>query len=181
VPTDHPAKQPSFWPGDETERRCKECGELKPLSKFYPNSRSKNGTRSWHRRCKECQKKASTAWRLRHPERQARSQRKNELKRKYGLTREQYDMMLQAQGGVCAICKGHNQQTNRKSGKRRPLCVDHNRKTGAIRELLCNRCNRHIIGSVENYQGTLRAAEILRAAADYLEKHAKACACGRSH
>lgn len=42
--------------------------------------------------------------------------------------------MWEGQGGVCAICKGTN-----KSGI--ALSVDHDHKTGEVRELLCGNCN----------------------------------------
>jgi hypothetical protein len=165
MPTDHPAKQPSFWQDDELKRRCKVCGESKPLSMFYLTS--KKTSRQWQ--CKECQKKATREWGLRNPEWKARLQRKNELKRKYGLTRDQFEAMLQEQHGVCAICKGNEQLTKR---KREPLCVDHKHdESRAIRGLLCRRCNV-IVGMVENNP------ELFRAAADYLEKHERAVGRG---
>lgn len=50
------------------------------------------------------------------------------------MTLELYDLMFEAQGGMCAICGGVNA-----SGKR--LAVDHDHVTGEIRSLLCSRCN----------------------------------------
>ena len=58
------------------------------------------------------------------------SDRKSHLKRKYGLTLEEYDAMLEAQGGVCAIC-------GEPRPEERTLHVDHDHETGAIRGLLC--------------------------------------------
>jgi hypothetical protein len=57
--------------------------------------------------------------------------RRWQLKTRYGLTVEEIDAMLAAQGGVCAIC--------RKPPKRR--CVDHDHQTMRVRGILCNRCN----------------------------------------
>lgn len=51
-----------------------------------------------------------------------------------GVTDEQYDAMLAAQDGHCALCPS-------KPGTRR-LHVDHDHRTGKIRALLCHRCNR---------------------------------------
>jgi hypothetical protein len=53
------------------------------------------------------------------------------LKRLYGLTPEQYQAMLEAQGGTCAICDEQ---------MRRPH-IDHDHQTGQVRALLCARCN----------------------------------------
>lgn len=57
----------------------------------------------------------------------------------YGLTAEQYQLLLDAQGGRCAICRA------RPKSKR--LAVDHDHKTGAVRGLLCGRCNHDLMGS----------------------------------
>ncbi len=53
--------------------------------------------------------------------------------RKYGLTEERYQEMLEAQGGVCAICQ--------KPPKTIRLSVDHDHRTGRVRGLLCYCCN----------------------------------------
>lgn len=80
----------------------------------------------------------------------------NSLRRLYNLTKEQYDEMLAAQGGVCAIC-------SRKNATKR-LGVDHDHGTGKVRELLCDMCNRGI--------GYLKDdIALLKAATAYLEKH----------
>ena len=53
------------------------------------------------------------------------------LKKKYNITLEQYNKMLEDQGNCCAICDEVMTQP----------CVDHNHNTGAVRELLCRPCN----------------------------------------
>ena len=68
--------------------------------------------------------------------------RKKELKKKYGITLEQYDEMFEAQGGICAICKESDI-----TGKR--LSIDHDHETGKVRGLLCGKCNTRI-GVLEN-------------------------------
>lgn len=57
------------------------------------------------------------------------------LTAKYGVTRERYEAMLVAQGGRCAICAGSE------PGGKGKWHVDHNHATGAVRGLLCLRCN----------------------------------------
>lgn len=61
--------------------------------------------------------------------------REYQLKRKYGLSIEDYNDLLTKQGGVCAICKGLPSKSFRW------FAVDHDHQTGLVRGLLCQRCN----------------------------------------
>lgn len=58
------------------------------------------------------------------------------IKSVYDLSPEQYQILVEVQNGVCAVCK--IPQKNRKSSQ---LFVDHEHKTGRIRGLLCHKCN----------------------------------------
>jgi len=58
------------------------------------------------------------------------------LRRKYGLEVADYEAMLAAQNGLCALCGGP-------PGKYR-MAVDHCHQTGRVRGLLCNGCNRSL-------------------------------------
>jgi hypothetical protein len=62
--------------------------------------------------------------------------------RKYGLTPADFEAMLCAQDGVCAICA--QPETATRGDQLRSLCVDHNHDTGQIRGLLCSACNTGI-------------------------------------
>ena len=62
------------------------------------------------------------------------------LKKRYGVTVEQYNEMLAEQNGVCAVCE--KPEANEIGGKTPSLAVDHDHKTGKIRALLCSNCNR---------------------------------------
>jgi hypothetical protein len=85
---------------------------------------------------------------------------KFDLKRKYGLTPEQYDTILAKQDGKCAICKKAPQQKHR-------MHVDHDHLTGRNRELLCSPCNT----ALHRMERDLSWADAARA---YLVKHAAA-------
>jgi Recombination endonuclease VII len=67
--------------------------------------------------------------------------RARNLEREYGLSVEEYDVLLEVQNGVCAICKRPERRINNKSKKLQALSVDHDHNTGRIRGLLCNNCN----------------------------------------
>ncbi len=60
--------------------------------------------------------------------------RKPTRRKQLGVTDEQYEEMLDEQGGVCALC-GQPPKTRR-------LHVDHDHRTKQVRGLLCYRCNR---------------------------------------
>jgi hypothetical protein len=62
------------------------------------------------------------------------TRRKPKRAKQLGVTDEEYAVMLEAQGGGCAIC-GAKPKTRR-------LHVDHDHATGKVRGLLCHRCNR---------------------------------------
>lgn len=70
--------------------------------------------------------------------------------------------MLAEQHGVCAICKMPEHKINHMTGKIDPLSVDHDHKTGDVRALLCNECNR-ALGNMredpERIRALLRYAE----------------------
>ena len=90
---------------------------------------------------------------LKHKEKYKLSMREYSLKRKFNLSLEEYQVLLERQNGVCGICK--NKCT-------RELAVDHCHITGRVRGLLCNNCNRGI--------GHLRdSIDVLSAAITYLK------------
>lgn len=133
---------------------CTKCNTDKDISEFYKNKAAKDGLTF---NCKKCNLEATVSYRKTKKGKEAtrradrkyhqsekgkkvlqkylkNSERKNRLKRTYGLTLKQYDKMIEDQGGVCAICGGINENGHR-------LAVDHNHETGKVRGLLCRKCN----------------------------------------
>lgn len=70
-------------------------------------------------------------WARAHPERV----RFFLLRRKYGITPEEYEAKLKKQKNRCAICGRHKRSFKFRLG------VDHNHKTLKVRGLLCPLCN----------------------------------------
>jgi Recombination endonuclease VII len=79
------------------------------------------------------------------------------LLRTYGISEEEYNEILAAQGGGCAICG----RTTAEEG--RSLAVDHNHKTGEIRGILCAYHNHRVVGKWTD-------VELLRKVLEYISK-----------
>jgi hypothetical protein len=62
---------------------------------------------------------------------------------RYGITLEQYEMLLRSQGYACAVCR-------ETPDGGRPLVVDHCHESGRVRALLCGTCNTEL-GSYERF------------------------------
>lgn len=72
--------------------------------------------------------------------------------REYGLTQEQFEAMLIAQGNTCVICRMTFGETKADAPH-----VDHNHATGRVRALLCINCN-FLIGHCHEDPELLTAA-----------------------
>lgn len=115
---------------------CKRCGDELTGKR-----------RSW---CSEsCQKAAS---------------RERRLREHFNISADDYDRILEYQGGVCAVCKRPP-----KPGKR--LVVDHDHQTGYVRGLLCFFDNKRVLGA--------RTAAAIVALADYVTDPPARAALGR--
>src|SRR5262245_31965134 len=126
-------------PVDEKKRRRNERKAARKRQRYAeePEFRAKSNAQSSASRCKH--KDARNAqvrdryatdpgfrgMRLAH---NGKSRRQVALKKKYGISLEQYAAKLAGQGSVCVICL---------KPKEKPLCVDHDHKTRKLRSLLC--------------------------------------------
>ena len=126
---------------------CSKCSTTKESSEFHKDPTRSSGHSSC---CKLCKRKYVS-----------KRQRWRGLERYYGITLEQFDSMLEAQGGVCAICGSVNH-----NGRR--LDIDHNHKTGKIRGLLCQACNIRL-GFLEN--GISAMKDHVKALNEYLNEY----------
>ncbi len=121
-----------------------DCTVLKSLVDF---PRHKNASQGHAAYCKPCHNARGQASRERAGGSQA-----YHLKRRYGITKQQYDDMLAAQGGLCLLCRERPGQH-----------VDHDHLTKAVRGVLCSCCNQ----GLGNFRDDPRT---LRRAIDYLEQ-----------
>jgi hypothetical protein len=123
---------------------CADCGKDKPLDQFPRNESGPDGR---HFYCKPCQNARRDASVRRH----YGSNRNYHLFRKYGLRPGEVELLIEQQGGVCALC-----------GDRAAVQVAHDHRTGKVRGVLCLLCNAGL--------GALKDdPEIIRQAIAYLE------------
>ena len=128
--------------GDEAT--CVSCDSLKPLDEFYTLDSC----------CKEC-RRVSRAYR-----RDSVWYKDTYLRRTYGMSIEEWEMMRDDQNNRCAIC------SNSFGASAKNCHVDHCHDTGDVRGLLCSNCNVGL--------GMLRdSPDLMLKAVQYLKKHGK--------
>lgn len=151
-------------------KKCVRCNLYKDEAEFYGTKDGhKDNLRSWCKKCcireagirkaqtPEKSREATRLSRIKNIEKRLVSERRQNLK-KYGVTPEFYDELLESQNGKCAICESSDP-----SGRGTRFHLDHNHETGKVRGLLCSKCNTGI--------GLLKdSKEIIRKALIYLEK-----------
>lgn len=97
---------------------CSVCHKPKELQEFFLALNNKTG---YEGKCKEC----------RHI-----SSRPKRLLARYGITHEDYERILETQGGVCAICEKFELTSNS-----RYMVIDHCHVLDKVRGVLCHKCN----------------------------------------
>jgi len=138
------------------------------------NERAKAYRRSHKEQVRERDKRYYEAHKEQHKAYEAGRrdiQRGRHLALTHSLSRDNYDAMLLAQGGGCAICgKPFDSSWPAKSSRGKAStspCVDHCHTTGEIRGLLCVHCNL-MLGNARD------DANILLGAVSYLDRHTRA-------
>ncbi len=140
-------------------KTCVKCKLVKPRSEFYASKGMRDGRRNDCKACNLADKHERyirnrerdiarvkrwqqenrdrlNAYRLKHRqlEEVKRRERAGHLKRKFGISLEDYERLLAEQDGRCAICGNRPHEDI-------SLHVDHDHETGRIRGLLCFKCN----------------------------------------
>lgn len=123
------------------------------LSTNPRNIRRREQNRKWREENYSAYQQIKKRAAKRHKEKRVKAVKSNphyfrdqRLARHFGMELGDYDKMLTAQNGVCAICK--------KPPLTKPLNVDHCHKSGKVRGLLCVKCNTHL-GFVEKHLGAI--------------------------
>jgi predicted transcriptional regulator YheO len=130
-------------------RNCAKC-----RTEFQTKAKVGRGF-SYCRSC--CSEKRKLEWKN-NKTRIAAQNKASHIKRLYGLSKQEYENLLNSQSGMCAIC---NTDRSTKEGWR-SLSVDHCHKTGKVRGLLCQNCNTSLGKFQDNIQILMRAIEYLK-------------------
>lgn len=157
---------------------CSRCRVEKAVSEFKKDARYSGGVRGICKACireydreryrrpeveaerkrrisspkvKAQRDEALRRWAERNPEKVRAKARKLQLKKKYGLSLEDYRRMVAARGGLCDCC-------GKEPRGKRGLFVDHDHVTEKVRGLLCYHCNSGI-GRLGDDLGGVRLAE----------------------
>jgi hypothetical protein len=160
-------------------KRCKWCAEEKPIEAFYRDAACADGHRPeckactsarrkrWYAKNRDREIERVTAWQRENADQYTARQREyraagrrdyraEHLRQTFGLTRSDYDAMLDRQNGGCAIC-GEPPADNRS------LHIDHDHESGTVRGLLCFRCNAGVGQFADDPERLVRAAAYLEA------------------
>jgi hypothetical protein len=157
-----------------TEKKCLECGEIKPMSEFRFIDKKRGYTDSY---CKPCKNRRNQARRdakgneyerYKNGRGKYRNIRETSRKQRFaskGITEEIYLNMLKDQNDKCLICKVSFDEIHS-----RDIHIDHCHTTNVVRGVLCARCNTGI-GSLKD------DTSVLESAIKYLEKFKEYDAC----
>lgn len=105
--------------------------------------------------CRACRRDANKRWHLKKYAEDPQWQIRKHLRLNYGITPEHKQLMLLKQNNSCAICK------NTDFGMKGPV-IDHCHKTGKIRGILCQKCNRALGLFNDNITALSNAIEYLQ-------------------
>jgi len=130
-------------PFPPSEKRCPDCGEVKPLEAFCRNKNTRDGRACYCKLCHNARTKESV-------QRVHGGHRHYRLRDRYGIGASEVAALIEAQGGTCAICKTSP-----------AVQVDHSHTTNSVRSVLCDGCNGALGAFNEDQALLLRAIEYL--------------------
>ena len=125
-------------------RVCRVCKKEKNLvDDYYLSRKDPTLPSSYSYECKDCAVKRTTAYNKKN----AYGVRSRYLKRNYGISLEDYELMIGDQNNCCAVCKAT--EAGGKFNKR--FMIDKS-PSGTVRGLLCNSCHTIVKEVGDNLQ-----------------------------
>ncbi len=141
---------------------CKICKKELPLTRFTSSWYKRDQIHRYRKECKDCFNKGQRKRHKDNPRSWEKTRRTCYLRWRFGITQEDYNEMFSRQNGVCAICG--QPETAMRKGKLIHLAIDHDHKTGTVRELLCSKCNK-ALGLLDEDEDRCRSMVA------YIQKH----------
>ena len=138
----------------ERRKRKEENPELERQKTREKNARHRDAQLAWQEQNKDKCRKATRE----HMQKNKERYRDATLRKLYGISAAQYDVMFRRQKGNCAICGKPEVIRDHRTKELRRLAIDHDANTGFVRGLLCYRCNTGI-GRFEHSLGMLKKAQ----------------------
>lgn len=126
-------------------KTCSKCGEVKPLSSFGKAKGYADGHRG---QCTQCRTAYNATWTAqwkktpkgrRYEENRKQQEKVRQLFNDYGLIEDDYQAILRSQDYRCAICG-----SDKPGGQWGRFVVDHCHRTGRVRGILCDSCNKRL-------------------------------------
>jgi Recombination endonuclease VII len=165
-------------------KKCSNCKLIKTVDNFGKDKNNRSGLKSWCNQCncelaklqrfrdrdrllkvaKEYNKKYKETRKAKHVEKIALDSTYNKrgmLKTRYGLSYEEYLILLEESDNSCQICGITNSEYNELYNK--DLSIDHCHETKYIRGILCDKCNTGLGQFKENKELLVKAIEYLQA------------------
>lgn len=136
-------------------KRCGKCKTEKALEEFPPRESAVDGRRN---ECRACNRARASAWYQKNRARGIFNAKRYTLKRRYGMTQQDWDDMLISQQGRCALCDSQMLR------KKEPH-IDHDHETNRVRGMLCFTCNTGLGALGDNAAGLRRALAYVEAGA----------------
>lgn len=133
-------------------RICTKCRESKTLDNFSKRSAHVTGYKAW---CKSCDSIAFNAHRRANLAKHQARERAQHYERKYNLDKDLAKVLSNPNNriGTCPLCRNVEH-----------LVLDHDHKTGKVRDLICSQCNT-MLGNARD------SLDVLYEAIAYLKKH----------
>jgi hypothetical protein len=120
-----------------TTKVCSKCGEEKPVEAFGIRSVNPDGLNNGCRKCMASYRSEHYFKNDDYRQHRIREATKINRKRKYGITDEDFQILLNTQNSKCAICSVHlDGSIFSLKGQ-----LDHCHVTKKVRGILCGKCN----------------------------------------
>lgn len=120
----------------ETQASCSKCKTMQPFLNFSKDKSSPKGISYWCKTCSSSEARRHHTRRMKDDVTYHTKKRNAHFLHTYGISLAEYEQKLVDQGNICMICGTSLLSTGLLTH------LDHDHKTGNLRDFLCTNCNR---------------------------------------